>query len=96
MGPGDASTVTKSIQTHPDHALQLLTLINDHPLKHNGNAPLFLGYSSRLGKNHPPERIAVELTVHRLGKHILNRDGVHPHLPRHGRATQLSKFLTEN
>jgi len=73
----------------------LLSLVNNHPLRHNGNAPLFLGYSGRLGKNHPLERIGVEVIVHKLGKQILNRDDVHPHMLRHSRATQLSKFLTD-
>jgi len=73
----------------------LLLLINNHPMKNDGNSHLFLGFSGRLGRNHPLETVGVQSIIHKLGERVLGRDDAHPHMIRHSRATQLSKFLTD-
>ena len=73
----------------------LLLLINNHPMKSDGNAHVFLGFAGKLGRNHPLETVGVQSIIHKLGEKVLRRDDVHPHMIRHSRATQLSKFLTD-
>jgi integrase/recombinase XerD len=63
--------------------------INNHPLRDNPEAPLFLSRDGRALSN-----FAIYYRVHKLGETILKKK-IHPHMFRHTRATEDSKYFTD-
>jgi integrase len=73
----------------------LLEHLNNHPFKNNPNDPLFLANEGPYAKNfHKLTRRGVRQVINDLGKRVLNRR-VYPHMFRHTRATQLSRYMTD-
>jgi len=63
--------------------------LNNHPQKNNPEAPLFLSRDGRGLSNY-----AIYYRVRHLGEKILKRK-IHPHMFRHTRATEDSKYFTD-
>jgi integrase/recombinase XerD len=63
--------------------------LNNHPQKDNPEAPLFLSRDGRALSN-----FAIYYRIRALGEKILNRR-IHPHMFRHTKATEDSKYFTD-
>jgi integrase/recombinase XerD len=75
-------------------APKLAAWLENHPLKANSNAPLWLSYSTR-NRDDPFSYAAAKAMVKRTAVRAEMRKRVYPHLLRHSRATFLANFLTE-
>jgi integrase/recombinase XerD len=72
----------------------LLEYLNHHPFKNNPNEYLLLSSLGHGGYHHRLTDAGIREILAKLSRRVLNRR-VHPHLLRHTRATELSKYMTD-
>jgi integrase/recombinase XerD len=72
----------------------LLEHINNHPFKNNPNDALLYSNEGPGGRYHRLTTRGIRQIINDLGKRVLNKR-VYPHMFRHTRATQLSRYLTD-
>jgi len=72
----------------------LLEYLNNHPFKNNPNEHFFLSSLGPAGHYHRLTDTGVRELLAKLGRKVLNQR-IHPHMFRHSRATQLSRYLTD-
>jgi len=75
-------------------APHLLNWINNHPLRNDPDAPLWVGIGS-VNKNKQLDYASVRMMLRRTARKAGLKKSVNPHIFRHSRATYLAKHLTE-
>jgi len=70
--------------------------LNDHPLKNDANAPLWVSYSNRMSKYVRMSDVWFSKKVKNIAKFAGIKKRVYPHLFRHSICTHLSSKLNEN